>query len=147
MQLPDKKVLWPLPPRQFFFIVGGTVLRPKAYDFYTFGRYIHPAAQLTPGAPLRGNSSAIEALTFAHVMCSFFGDDHFCKQYLPSATARAAKIAKLIDGKGKDGWPETLSEHDITVLKEDIHAFEASLQDDLGKMPGRCRYFAARIRT
>jgi hypothetical protein len=129
-----------MPPLQFFSIFGENMIKPRAFDFYTFATYLHPASQLRAGAKLRDSMDAIEVIARASAMCMVFSLDDFSKRYLPSAAQRASYLHYTIENKYRrspenGGIPEILSESDIKELQESIHAFETSLQDELGKLP------------
>ncbi len=41
------------------------MLRPRAFDFYSFAIYIHPITEVLPGTAFKGNPEAINIFTNA----------------------------------------------------------------------------------
>jgi hypothetical protein len=136
---------WLRPPRRFFVTVRGKMLRPRAFDFYALAAGIHPAADVAGGASFKGNLKLIRMLSDAASSFMIFRYDEFCEKYLPASTSRAADLEKFLrtefftgDPTELKDLPETLKHTDAQVIQEGIHAFETSLEDELGKLPIFC---------
>ena len=139
MQLPIKQ--WLLPPRRFFAVVGGIMLRPRAFDFYSFGIYLHPLAEIPANTPFKSRPDVINVFHDAQGMAIIFSHDEFCQKYLPSSVAAIEHIDRFI-GAGftvkPDAMPEVVREVDVEVIRQFIQTFETLLQDELGKLPIFC---------
>jgi hypothetical protein len=133
------------PPRRFFDVIGGFVLRPRVFDFYTFASYIHAIAEFPDQNDLNltGNTEAIEALSRTDIGLTVFGMDEFCTTHLPKAVERAKYLHDEInDIFGRNEKPPQmrtlLYAFQVKDLKERVHAFETSLQDELDRLPIFC---------
>ena len=117
--------------------MGGIVIKPRPFEFYTFAKYIHPAAELTIGNPLMGVAEQVKVLGLASMVCEILYTDEFCTRYLPATCKRAREIFNVINLL-TTGTPKILSDESLRTIKTKIHAFETTLQDDLEKLPLFC---------
>lgn len=113
------------------------------YDFYTFAAYVHPIAELLPNTQVKDNAPIILLLQRAATACYVLQQDLFCKQYLPAAVDRAKDLEALIDDEyiktpEKGGVIPALSQFDVERIRNTVHAFETSLQDEIEKVPVFC---------
>jgi hypothetical protein len=139
VQLPYRKdTLWPSFPRRLFCVVGGVMFRPRPYDFYTFASFVHPVGALQAGEPFKASLAVFEIVSNAQAGCAVFGFDDFCKKYLPAATERAADLGRYLTREILQKVPERISKEQAESVREMVHAFETSLQDELAKAPVFC---------
>ena len=128
-------------PVCLFSIVGADVYKPRPFDFYSMGEYLHPVAELRAGEAYNGNPVAIDAIGNAQAMTVVVGLDEFCKKYMPSAISRAGDLGSYLDVtflRQNNPWPAKITAEQVQRIKELVHAFETSFQDELGKVPMFC---------
>jgi hypothetical protein len=119
------------------------MLRPRAFDFYTFATYIHPITEVKAGTPFKGNSELISLFANVEGVTIIFYMDEFCKKYLPSSTATAEQLYNFIStcfssSRGVDKLPDTVRDVDVNLIREVVKKFETVLEDELSKLPIFC---------
>lgn len=130
------------PPKAFFSVVGGIVIKPRAYEFYSVATYLRPLATLVGGTPLTQNPPIIRLMTMARIGLLLFDGDSFNKRYLPSAHAQALSLGQYLDKEIMkiDGspWDATLEEGKVGAIQKMLEKFQHLLQDEIQKAPLFC---------
>ncbi len=115
------------------------MLKPRPFDFYTFAIYLHPLAELQGGVKFRDNREVVEVFTKADLAATVLKFDAFAKQFLVSSvdcmTLIQGRIQSVFLLKGGKPWPDTVPGYEALWFKEQVHAFETLLNDELGKLP------------
>jgi hypothetical protein len=130
------------PPERFFSVIGGVVIKPRAYDFYSLAGYLYPLKNLKPGTPLSGDKATIELLTYAKIGLLLFTGDLDNAKYMPSAFKQAKFLFDYMETDvtpaGKGTYDKELNETKVNGIKESLHDFETLLDDDLQNAPIFC---------
>jgi hypothetical protein len=132
---------YPRPPERFFSVIGGVVIKPRAYDFYSLAGYLLPLKTLKPGTPLSGDRATIELLTYAKIGLLLFTGDPESPKYMPSAFKAAKFLFDYMETEVtplEKAYDKEINEVRVDGIKQSLHDFETLLHDDLQDAPIFC---------
>jgi len=115
----------------------------RAFNFYTFGRFIHPLGDMVEGAPIRDNSAAYNIFNSVSAMAEYFELNPYCKKYHPSSGKKLRSMADKIKKEFLNHEenlvpPEVMDKYDAASFKESLEEFETLLEDELNRLSIVC---------
>lgn len=117
------------------------MIKPRPYEFYSLGTYLHPLMILRGGLQFSGNESVRRLFTYANIGLCLFKGDVFAKKYLPSSHEKAESLYSRIQEdftKLTEPWDPVLVEYKVQNLQGHLTSFETTLEDELSKVPIFC---------
>jgi hypothetical protein len=116
------------------------MIEPNIFDFYSFSASVAPLRVLRSGAKVREDADMIHMLTDATHVADWFALNDFCKTYLPSSGAKLAEIksflvTRFLKPPEDVAVPESITEFDANILRDQVHEFETLLDDELKRLP------------
>lgn len=143
--LVSKEYFYPRPPRRFFSVIGGVVIKPRAYDFYSLATYICPLKSLNPDMPLWSNDT-VEVIAHAKIGLLLFTGDPENSKYLPSSVKKAQFLADyMLGGSGYEfptppgeHWDKLKNKTRVEGIHNILRDLETLLHDELQDAPIFC---------